>query len=291
MIDWNGWQCLEIETAEYRLICPLEVGPRVLWFSRRGGPNHLRPNPGHFGLKGGTDYRSYGGHRLWIGPEDPKTTYTPENEPVRVENGSDSVRLESSVNSIGIKKEIELQWTDGLVTVRHRVENCSDKPIELAAWAVTVMAPGGQCIIPGEPSVPHPEGLLPNRRIILWPYSEMSDPRFTWGSRTVRLSQTDAESPVKFGSFVSRGVAAYTNFGETFVKLFEADLASSYPDMGCNFEAFTRHDMLEVETLGPLRTLTPGKSLEHVEKWMIFPEVPPIDDVKCEDWLLSKRTC
>lgn len=266
----------------------MDVGPRILWFSLKDGPNHLRPNPAHFGLKGGLDYRSYGGHRLWIAPEDPVTTYTPENEPVRFEVGIESARFESQINSFGLKKEIELQWDDRVVRLIHRVENRSSQLFELAPWAVTVMAAGGECIIPSEPELPHPDGLLPNRRLILWPYTDMNDPRFTWSSRTARLKQTEAPSPQKFGSFVSAGVAAYTNFGETFVKVFDADPKATYPDMGCNFEAFTRHDMLEVETLGPLRVLAPGEYAEHIESWMVIKETPPPGDLECEAWILER---
>ena len=46
--------------------------------------------------------------------------------------------------------------------------------------------------------------------------------------------------------------------------------SAAYPDFGCSFETFTNADMLEVETVGPLATLEPGKGVQHVEHWFVF---------------------
>lgn len=39
--------------------------------------------------------------------------------------------------------------------------------------------------------------------------------------------------------------------------------------MGSSFEIFTNERFLELETLGPMRTLQPGESMEHVETWSL----------------------
>jgi hypothetical protein len=41
---------------------------------------------------------------------------------------------------------------------------------------------------------------------------------------------------------------------------------------------YTNERMLEVETLGPLNSLTPECSLEHVERWYLFPDVVLAED-------------
>lgn len=55
---------------------------------------------------------------------------------------------------------------------------------------------------------------------------------------------------------------------------------ATYPDYGCNFETFTNEEMIEVEALGPLVTLSPGEATEHVEQWQLYhcPTPPPLDD-------------
>ena len=39
--------------------------------------------------------------------------------------------------------------------------------------------------------------------------------------------------------------------------------------MGSSFEAFTNERFLELETLGPMRVLRPGESMDHLEVWSL----------------------
>jgi hypothetical protein len=57
--------------------------------------------------------------------------------------------------------------------------------------------------------------------------------------------------------------------GEAFLKQYQADPTKTYPDFGCSFETFTNADFLEVETLGPMTKLEPGKGVSHVENWSL----------------------
>jgi len=66
--------------------------------------------------------------------------------------------------------------------------------------------------------------------------------------------------------------------GQLFVKKFRHVDGAEYPDMGCSVETFTDGDMIEVETLGPMVTLAPGATVEHVEDWFLFDDVAPADD-------------
>ncbi len=54
------------------------------------------------------------------------------------------------------------------------------------------MAPGGRAIYPQEPYISHTEYLLPARPMVLWHYTDLSDPRFQLGDRFLRLSTDDA---------------------------------------------------------------------------------------------------
>ena len=53
------------------------------------------------------------------------------------------------------------------------------------------------------------------------------------------------------------------------VKHYAADAKKQYPDFGCSFETFTNADFLEIETLGPMTKIEPGKTLEHAERWTL----------------------
>jgi hypothetical protein len=134
------------------------------------------------------------------------------------------------------------------------------------------MAPGGRAIYPQEPYISHTEKLLPARPLVLWNYTDMNDPRWTWGERYVQLRQDPkADTPQKIGIRNSLGWSAYTLKGDVFVKRFPYDADAVYPDHGCNNETFTNEDMLEVESVGPLTPVAAGGGVvEHSEQWGLF---------------------
>ncbi|MCS7065703.1 MAG: DUF4380 domain-containing protein, partial [Fimbriimonadales bacterium] len=170
----------------------------------------------------------------------------------------------------GIQKEMEIRWREGFVEIIHRLTNQNLWAIELAAWALSVMAPGGRAIIPQEPFRPHPEALLPVRPLALWAYTDMSDPRWRWGKRYIQLCQDPhIPTPQKCGMLNRQGWMTYLLRGELFLKRFECLPEATYPDFGCNCEVFTNAEMLELETLSPLTRLEPGATLQHIERWSL----------------------
>jgi hypothetical protein len=122
----------------------------------------------------------------------------------------------------------------------------------------------------------HPEDLLPNQVLVVWPYTDLGDERLGFGTRSISLAQRAGGAPTKLGLLNPEGWAAYAVHGCLFVKRFACDPAATYPDMGCNTELFTNDEMLEVESLGPLVDLAPGGSVEHTEDWFLFADVPAV---------------
>jgi hypothetical protein len=294
-IKYHGWNCLRLANKEVELLVTLDVGPRVIRFGFIGGPNEFKEYTGMLGKKGGREWRIYGGHRLWHAPEDPVRTYYPDNEPVAAQEIHGGVLVIQAVEkSTGLQKEMEitLEAKQPKVKVVHRLRNHGAWPVEFAPWALTVMAPGGRCIIPMPPRGEHPRDLLPANTLTLWPYTDMSDPRWTWGNKYVLLRQ-EADprraKPQKIGAWVPDGWAAYAAGGRLFVKTFTPVAGARYPDCGCCFETFTNQDMLEVETVGPCVNLQPGASVEHVERWTLFRNVPtPTNDAEVDRYVLPK---
>lgn len=62
---------------------------------------------------------------------------------------------------------------------------------------------------------------------------------------------------------------AYWVQGLLFVKRFKPE-PGEYPDFGCNVEIYTNDAMLETETVGPLKTVNPGESIQHTEWWNVY---------------------
>jgi len=272
VVSYHGWrECLRLSDGDWELIATTQVGPRLLRFGFVGGQNLFWEHPDQQGATGGNEWRIYGGHRLWHAPEHPLRTYAPDNDPIEWEWDGTRLHLRQPTEPhTGIQKEIEIHWYDGAIEVVHRLINHNLWSVELSAWALSVMAPGGRAILPQEPFQPHPEALLPVRPLALWAYTDMSDPRWRWGKRYIQLCQDSTTSaPQKAGVLNRQGWMAYYRDGELFLKRFDCFPDALYPDFGCNCEVFTNAEMLELETLSPLTRLLPGATLEHTERWSL----------------------
>jgi hypothetical protein len=101
----------------------------------------------------------------------------------------------------------------------------------------------------------------------IWPFFDFKDPRWAFGSRYITLRQNPRKGPTKIGLAHTLGWVGYLNGGTLFVKRFAYQEGKTYPDNGSNFETFTNEDMLEIESLGPLTRLAPGRPVEHTERW------------------------
>jgi hypothetical protein len=182
----------------------------------------------------------------------------------------------------GIQKEMDICLfpTEAHAQVTHRLRNTNLLAMELAPWAISVMAAEGTAIIPLPPRGPHPQNLRAASTIALWAYTDMRDPRWTWGGKYILARQLPgAKTPQKVGAVVPDGWCAYARGGHLFVVRFACVPGATYPDLGCTTETWIDTDMLEMETLGPLTRLEPGAAVEHIEHWFLFADVPvPKDD-------------
>lgn len=273
-ISYKGWNCLRLFNDQIELIVTLDVGPRVIRFGFHNGPNQFKEFEETLGLKGGDEWNSFGGHRLWVAPENDPRSYYPDNTPVQWEEIEGGAKFISDLETTnGIQKEIEIRLPSDStkVEVLHRLINKNVWAIECAPWVLSVMKPGGTAIAPFPPRGTHPEELLPTSSLTIWPFTDMSDARWTWGRKYVLLRQDEsASTPQKVGIHVSDRWAAYVNDNSLFVKTFDYQAGANYTDLGAVVELFTNAEMLEVESLGPLSKIEPNASVEHSETWHLF---------------------
>lgn len=276
---FNQPNCYRLFNGTAEVIVTTDIGPRIIAYRFEGGENILGELAPDAVVKTELgEWHPWGGHRLWHAPESKPRTYVPDDAPVRVEMiGSDSVRLTQPVeNPTGIEKEmlVKLDSTGSHVTITMKLTNKGLWPVELAPWGLTIMNGGGTTIFPHEPYVSHDDKLLPARPLVLWHYTDMSDPRWTWGRKFVLLkTDTTRTEPQKVGAANKQGWAAYLRKDILFIKRFQYIEGMKYPDYGCNFETYTAGDFMEIETLGPLVTLEPNESTIHVEDWFLFKNV------------------
>jgi hypothetical protein len=281
--SYRGWRnCYRLSNGVVDLLVTTDVGPRILRLGFVGNENEFKEYEDTLGATGGDEWRIYGGHRLWHAPESRPRTYYPDNSPVELEQHAGFLRLvQPTETTTGIQKEIDVRLSpsEARADVTHRLRNTNAWAVELAPWALSVMAPGGKAVVPLPPPAAHEESLLPNEVIALWAYTDMADRRWNWGKRYVILSQDkSAAGPQKAGFMVPEGWAAYARHGHLFVKRFGYVRDGRYPDFGCCVEVFTDAEMLELESLAPLALLQPGSTVEHVEHWFLYRDVPELGD-------------
>jgi len=273
IVDHGGWpNCIRLGNDQIELVATTDVGPRIIRLGFIGGQNLLKEYPETLGRTGDPDWHPYGGHRLWHAPEAYPRSYSPDNGSVEHEWDSTTLTLRSLDKPNGIGKEIRLTVspTAPRVHVVHRLINRSPWPIELAIWALTAMAPGGRAIFPMEDFANHPDVLVPARPLVLWHFTDMSDPRWTWGRSYVQFRHDPiTTTKQKVGMLNRKGWAAYLVNGDALIKRYPYEPGASYADMGCNTESYADKDTVELETLGPLVRLEPGAHAEHIESWRL----------------------
>lgn len=282
---YAGWpNCYRVSNGEVELIATTDVGPRIMRFGFVGGQNLFKEFEAELGGTGEDSWKPRGGHRLWKSPEDPVLTYALDNEHVQVTVLADGLTLTQPVEpETGLQKQITVRMepAGSKVTVSHRITNTGGWGVDFAAWALTMMAPGGMGFTGFPPRGKHPEMLAPTNPLVMWAYTNLGDPRWAYTLKYLSLKQdpNNAE-PQKLGLFNAHTWGAYLLGSDLYVKQYKADPEAQYPDFGCSFETFTNNEFLELETLGPLSHVPPGTSVDHTEEWSLHRNVsiPAITD-------------
>jgi hypothetical protein len=268
-ISYKDWRnCYRLTNGHWELVAVADIGPRIIRVGRPGGPNILGEVPG----AGEGEWKLYGGHRLWHAPEALPRSYAPDNKPVKVDLSDDRIRLTCETEpETGIQKqmEISLRVDDKCATLVHKLTNHGPWPVQLAAWALTVLTKEGFSFAPFPTG--DVKGLLPCGVLTIWPYVNWKDPRLTIAGKHVIIHQNPKLSRrLKVGMSSTEGWAGYWIGGDLFIKRFDPIPEAAYPDFGCAMELFANDLIAEVESVGPLTHLEPGESLKHVERWYVF---------------------
>ncbi len=266
--------CFRLRNGTVEVIVSTDVGPRVLRYGFCGGDNLFAEVPDLVTKTQLGDWKPWGGHRLWTAPELMPGSYAPDNGPVRYDQKADnSIELHQPVDKAGMAKTIRVQLsgTGTRVEVRHRITNQNAWPVRVAPWASTIMRGGGMTVLPQPPFRSHEQCLSAARAIVVWYFTTLADPRWRIGNRFICLSTDERRpEPQKIGISNQQKWCGYLVGSTLFVKRFAYLPGAEYPDFGSNNETYTTRSYMEVESLGPLQTLAPGESAEHVEEWYLF---------------------
>lgn len=274
-LDFHGLPTRSLQNDHLRVDYLAEAGPRLIRLILNGSTENLlaeTPNahwPTPFG-----EYSLRGGHRVALAPEVRGLSYVPDDTGVSIEALPQGVRLIGPPEAAsGVSKSIEVQLHPDrpALTLRHAVRNDRAEPIAIAAWAITMLAPGGIAVAPLRTTAVL-NRLQPDRQIVLWPYSAWHDERLMIADDHAWIDAQPNPMEFKIG-LLTCGWLGYLRSGVFFLKRFDPQLERPHPDLNTNTQLYCNADCIELETLAPLTVLEPGQSSVHVETWEIYRDV------------------
>jgi len=290
--DFYGMATRTLGNQFLRLDYLADAGPRIVrLFLAGSNENWMAELPDNIVQTPYGEYHFYGGHRLWHSPEAMPRTYFPDNRGVVIEELADGIRLVQPTEShTGIRKSIEihLHGDRAALTLRHRLENEGTQTVEFAPWAITQMIQGGVAILPQQIGPLDQTALLPNRHLVLWPYTRVHDPRLELHDDIVLVHGQPQLPPCKIGYLNRRGWLGYWRNGALFVKRFKPQPDQAHPDFGCNAEVYCNDQFIELETIGPLARLEPGDSTTAEETWELYADLGAPQTIGAVQSVLSR---
>lgn len=277
----EGFRVKMLKFNQLYLGVAVDIGPRILYAALASDKwyNLFEVVP-TFGIETSEGlWRIYGGHRLWVSPEAMPRSYSIDDKPVNIVVKDGEVVIEGNPepqNSIQKRLIIREGVDEYSVEVVHEVINIGRWPIEFSCWALSVMRRNGFAIAPIESRCTDEKCLLPDRVLVLWPYTRLTDERLTLTDKYIIIRQDPTiDKPFKIGVKVNPPWAAYYVSGYLFVKFFKHEEAV-YPDYGSTVEIYTNNLFLELETLGPLRKVDPEDTNRHKEVWKVV-KIGPLE--------------
>ncbi len=277
--NFLGHECILLENKVIKLLVTQSMGPRILSLRFLGSENIMAELPDALlDCPGTGQFHVHGGHRLWHSPEEPARTYLPDDAPVQVTSAENGYLFTQDVESkTGLQKSLEIHLVGNApqVVITHSLSNKGLWPVTCAPWAITQLKPGGMAILP---QGCEDTGVLPNRSLALWPYTNMADPNVQWGRNYIILKAGMA-TPFKVGFPNPRGWLAYWLNGILFVKRANYEPQSAYFDFGSSSECYCNGHFIELETLAPIASIDPGMSVTHSEIWELHSDIEcPYDE-------------
>ncbi len=184
---------------------------------------------------------------------------------------ANGVDLVGSTDREGIRKRVSIRQEGDYTIVRHRLVNDGSVAVDTAPWAITQMVTGDIAILPQTRRNGDENGLLPNRSLVLWPYTDLGAVEIGFDGDHVTVEGSERRSKTKLGYVNRRGWMAYVPGGQIFVKWSSLHRdGKTYADLGASAQCYRDERFLELETLAPVEMLEPGRAVTHVETWRIF---------------------
>ncbi len=288
----NYGKVLYIANAVQEMRVTLDIGPRIISYNLIGYKNLMCTDlerktresteefQQYFGK--GKAWYLYGGHRFWVAPEGYPHTYYPDNNAVDYKQDGNVFTFTPPIEEVtGWHKvtEIVFDENEAKVEVRHILTNKSGEHKKGVIWALSVTDKGNFAVIPQSKIE---TGFTPNRSLVMWDYTDISDGRFTAAKDYYTIQQKSGyDIPLKIGANNTDGKVISANHAQVFKIEFDYIKDAPYTDYGSSTEIYTCDFMLEVETLSPVYDFAQNESKIHIEKWQLFEDIcTELDNIK-----------
>ena len=277
-VTFDGLAAIELVHAGIRMIVIHEVGPRIAWFGPLRGDNLLFWDAADERRRGGFHLR--GGHRVWATrpvADETAEAHLLDDGPCRIRRLRDGVAIAAPPDVDHLVKVMVVRARPGGFMIDHLVTNAGDLMWTGGVWALTCTQPrrGVTYGVPlGDDGAWDVFALVIPRR---WGghTSPVADPQITLTDDCLVLRPRGHETKRMIQA--PRGLIGMTDAGAglSFVKHAAYDRSAVYP-YGTNLALYAGPDsyMVAMETLGPIREVLPGETIDHGEAWTL---ARPID--------------
>jgi hypothetical protein len=266
-----GQDCIQLSNGTLTLHALKNAGPRITGLQIKGGKNLLAELPDS--VRAG-NYLLRGGQRIWHGPEDPVRSYQPDSEPVKVQWKNGMLSLIQKIEPLtGIQKTMTIKEGKAAneLIVNQVLTNHNLWAVKFTVWPICQARLGGFAILPLSQK---DTGLLPNRRVVFWPYTDLRSRNIMIGNEFIFIRAAfEKGEKAKIGWLNDRGWMGYSIDRTLLVKKAEFLPDGDYIDLGCSMECYCDSIFIELETTSPLIEVQPGGKATQTETWSVYPNV------------------
>lgn len=276
VIPYAGWKnCIHITNTVFEAVITAEVGPRIVRFSRVGGPNMLWLDEFAAGQTEETKtWRAYGGHSFDAIVDD-EAYLPPENQPVGYELMADGVQF-APVEKDGLSKTIAVRMCRrGGLEIKETITNLGSEPRRVTVNGHTLLRGGGVAAVP---------------------FGQEDDvlcgsvcPEIERGERLALIEHDESEPNgfrLHFG--LEELWCGYFSQGNLFIMTSPKQEEPCANGVNLSLEASARR--FRMSSYSPEKTLQSGESFLHTEVWNIFTGMPsPCCEEEAEAMLKNNK--
>lgn len=274
VIPYAGWNnCIHLSNTVCEAVITTDVGPRIIRYSKVGGPNLLHVDEYAAGQTEETKtWRAYAGHSFdaYVNGD---IFLPPENVPVTYTLGADRIDFDP-VQFDGVSKTIAIRMCRrGGLEIKETITNTGDAAISVAVQGNTLLPSGGIAAMP----------------LTAAPVMGGERPELKQGEK-LSLIEPDQVYPSDFevAGHADELWCGYFHQGQLFI-MTSPEVEGEYKDdINVSFSANPRR--VKISSHSPEVVLQPGESVTLTEVWNIFDQLPrPKDEAEAVEALRNNK--